>query len=72
MEIKLKEWKVGKDEQGNHRIEGVYAVMSGKQEVAAQNFNAGYPNVSIPIPPELMVEANALTEKITTLIKESF
>jgi hypothetical protein len=72
MNLKLKTWKVMEDGKKNKTIVGSYSIMQGNQEIAKQEFNEGYSCVDIAIPAELLVEVQALDEKIQKAITDNF
>ncbi len=71
-EIDLLKWAV-KEVEGEKKITGTFVVRAGAVQVAQQDFNGGgYMEPKVPLPPELMVEANALTAKIAAAITKNF
>lgn len=71
MDLKLKSWKMG-ELDGQTVIQGEYAVMLNDKEVATQHFNEGYSTTPITFPRELTDKVKALTDEISTSIKDSF
>jgi diketogulonate reductase-like aldo/keto reductase len=67
MKIKLKEWKVGEDDNKMMTIGGYFSIMSGEIEIAKKAFNLGYEHIDIALPSEVI----ELTEKATALIKQA-
>ncbi len=72
VEIDLLKWAVEEVEK-EKKITGTFVIRAGVVEVAKQSFNGGgYMEPKIPLPPELLVEANALTAKIAAAITKNF
>jgi len=71
VQVSLSEWKF-KEVDGVRKIVGSYKLKVGGQEIANQDFNDGYGNSTIIFPTILMVEVEALNDKIEKAIIENF
>lgn len=74
MEVKitLKNWEIVRNDKKQTIIKGRYTIINGPIEIAVQSFNEGYGSIELPLPPALMAEAEALTEKIAEAITEYY
>ncbi len=74
MEVKIvvTKWKIVEKDDKTKTIGGTYAVMCGKTKVSETQFNEGYNSTNITIPAALMVEVEALDQKIKEQIVENF
>jgi len=76
MDIVIKEWKVKTGDNKQKTIGGIYQVRLGNQVVSESTFNDvgvwGYQTTDINIPPEIMVEVEAIDAKVKQAIIDNF
>ena len=72
MEICVSEWKIRLDDKKQKTIGGKYQVKLGPAVISESDFNSGYNSTDIAIPPEIMLEAEALDIKIKEAIIKNF
>jgi hypothetical protein len=74
MEVKIvvTKWKIVEKDDKTKTIGGTYEVRCGTNKVSESNFNDGYNSTNITIPAQLMVEVEALDQKIKEQIVTNF
>jgi len=71
LRIVMQNWKMVKGKTGKV-IAGTFSVKNGDKEVASKEFNDGYDAISVPIPAEVLAEAEKIDEKVRKAVEVSF
>jgi len=72
MKVKVKNWSVEIDADGNRKITGQYQILAGTKVMATQGFNSSYGSVEIALPSDLIIQADELSKKIEKAISDHF
>ena len=71
LRIVMQNWKMVEGETGKV-IAGTFSVKNGDKKVASKEFNDGYDAISVPIPAEVLAEAEKIDEKVRKAVEVSF
>ena len=68
----VSEWKMTLDDKKQPTIAGKYQVKLGQKVISETVFNSGFNTTTIIIPPEILVEVTAISDKVKEAIINNF